>query len=107
MDDRGCISALAPLTFSIGKRRRCRDKFGVRLGMLDKIESCVSAEVVDWTRETPTAFWDPGRKLLRTIRRYQHWRSRRGPLAAALRKWLVLRHRFWSAVTGADIPLTC
>jgi serine O-acetyltransferase len=24
-----------------------------------------------------------------------------------LRKWLVLRHRFWSAITGAEIPLTC
>jgi serine O-acetyltransferase len=22
-------------------------------------------------------------------------------------KWFVLRHRFWSVVTGADIPLNC
>src|SRR6202035_3462871 len=42
-----------------------------------------------------------------SIRRYQAWRGRRGPVAALARKLLVLRHRFWSVVTGADIPLTC
>jgi serine O-acetyltransferase len=75
--------------------------------MLDKIEAGVSAEIVDWTREAPQRFWDPGRKLLRAIRRYQYWRGRRGPLATVLCNWLVVRHRFWSVVTGADIPLTC
>jgi serine O-acetyltransferase len=24
-----------------------------------------------------------------------------------LKRWAVLRHRFWSAVSGADIPLNC
>ena len=24
-----------------------------------------------------------------------------------LRRWRVLRHRFWSIITGAEIPLTC
>src|SRR5580704_12821780 len=66
-----------------------------------------STETADWTRETPRQFWDPGRKLLRTIRRYQHWRAQAGPVGAVLCKWLVLRHRLWSVVTGADIPLTC
>jgi serine O-acetyltransferase len=75
--------------------------------MLDKIEAGVSAEVVDWTREAPRRFWDPGRKLLLAIRRYQYWRGRRGPVAAIACKWLVLRHRFWSVLTGADLPLTC
>jgi serine O-acetyltransferase len=65
----------------------------------------ISAEVPDWTRERPQRFWDPGRKLLRAIRGYQHWRGRRGPLAALARRWLVLRHRLWSVATGADIPL--
>jgi serine O-acetyltransferase len=45
--------------------------------------------------------------LLRSIRRYQHWRARGGAIAAVCCKVLVLRHRFWSVVTGADIPLTC
>jgi serine O-acetyltransferase len=67
----------------------------------------VSAEVPDWSREEPQRFWDPGRKLLLAIRRYQYWRARGGIIASGLCKWLVLRHRFWTVVTGADIPLTC
>jgi len=69
--------------------------------------SCISAEAPDWSREHPRQFWDPGRKLLRAMRRYQYWRDRRGGVARLLCKWLVLRHRFWSAVTGAEIPLLC
>lgn len=67
----------------------------------------VSADIPDWSREQPRRFWDPGRKLLRTIRRYQHWGARGGVLAAIARPLIVLRHRFWSVVTGADIPLNC
>jgi serine O-acetyltransferase len=67
----------------------------------------VSAEIPDWSREVPASFWDPGRKLLRAIRRYQYWRSRSGPLARLFRMWLVSRYRFWSVVTGADISLGC
>ena len=67
----------------------------------------ISAEIPDWSRETPRQFWDPGRKLLRTIRRYQIWSKRQGLLPLFIRKSLVLRYRFWSVVTGADIPLNC
>jgi serine O-acetyltransferase len=67
----------------------------------------ISSEIPDWNRERPTQFWDPGRKLLRSIRRYQYWRHRRGFAATLLCKILVFRHRFWSVVTGADIPLNC
>jgi serine O-acetyltransferase len=67
----------------------------------------ISADVPDWTREKPTRFWDPGRKLLLTIRRYQAWEKRTGPVARRIRRAIVLRHRFWSVVTGADIPLNC
>jgi serine O-acetyltransferase len=59
----------------------------------------VSATEPDWSRERKLAFqWDPGRSLLASIRAYQSggWLTRR--LAA-------LRHRFWSAISGADIPL--
>ena len=65
------------------------------------------AEVADWAREKPRNFWDPSRKLLLTIRSYQRWQGKTGILANLLRKWLVLRHRFWSVITGADIPLNC
>ena len=64
-------------------------------------------EVADWTREAPSQFWDPGRKLLLSIRAYQRWRQRAGALALVFRKWIVFRHRFWSVITGADIPLNC
>src|ERR1700730_6712039 len=67
----------------------------------------ISAEVPDWTRETPQQFWDPGRKLLLTVRRYQYWRQKPGIIATGFCKIVVLRHRFWSVVTGADIPLNC
>jgi serine O-acetyltransferase len=73
----------------------------------DNISDTISTEMADWTREQPKGFWDPGRKLLLSIRRFQHWRVRSGPLAYLACKWLVLRHRFWSAVSGADIPLNC
>lgn len=68
---------------------------------------CVSAEIPDWSREKPRCFWDPGRKLLLSIRSYQYWHERGGPLSALLRKSAVLRHRLWSIITGADIPLNC
>ncbi|MDP2086886.1 MAG: serine acetyltransferase [Gemmobacter sp.] len=54
----------------------------------------------DWRRETPTRAWDPPRRLLRAIR---GWQGARGPLA---RRWWAAQHRFWSVVTGADIPVT-
>jgi len=67
----------------------------------------MSATEPDWSREQPRRLWDPGRKLLRSIRRYQYWHDRGGVLGQVARKWAALRHRFWSVVTGADIPLNC
>jgi serine O-acetyltransferase len=64
-------------------------------------------ETADWSREKPRQFWDPSRKLLLTIRGYQRWQRQTGIPANLVRKWLVFRHRFWSAITGADIPLNC
>ena len=55
--------------------------------------------IPDWSREIPARGWDPARRLLRAIRR---WQAGTGPF----RRWWVLEHRFWSVVTGADIPLT-
>jgi serine O-acetyltransferase len=67
----------------------------------------VSADTADWSRERPRQFWDPGRKLLGAIRSYQRWRSKPGLIPFLVCKFVVLRHRFWSVVTGADIPLNC
>jgi serine O-acetyltransferase len=74
---------------------------------LDTPEITRRSELADWSREAPRCFWDPGRKLLLAIRHYQRWDTKNGLLANIVRKWSVLRHRFWSVVTGADIPLNC
>jgi serine O-acetyltransferase len=66
----------------------------------------ISSEVADWSREDKAFMaWQPGRSLLASIRAYQRLESRRGPLAMIGRKIAVLRHRYWSVVSGADIPL--
>lgn len=68
----------------------------------------VSAEVPDWSREQKRFFsWNPSRALLGSIRSYQRHANSRNPLRVVMKKWAVLRHRFWCVVTGADIPLNC
>lgn len=69
-------------------------------------ESLISAVTPDWGRERCQNFWDPSRRLIRAIRLYQSW-SRRGPILRALSKYWVLSHRFWSVVSGADVPVDC
>jgi len=43
--------------------------------------------------------------LLAAIRAWQRLENRHDPAAIALRKIIVARHRLWSAIAGADIPL--
>jgi serine O-acetyltransferase len=65
-----------------------------------------SASVPDWSREAKRAFaWDPPRSLLASIRAYQRHKGSSLPWHTVLRQIAVLRHRFWSIVTGAEIPL--
>ncbi len=66
----------------------------------------ISSTEPDWSREAKPRFqWDPARSLLASIRAYQRAQHRRSPLGALQRRWASLRHRFWQAVTGADIPI--
>jgi serine O-acetyltransferase len=66
----------------------------------------VSATEPDWSREAKPFFaWMPSRSLLASIRAYQRYRGSLNPIRIVLRVIAVLRHRFWSAVTGADIPV--
>jgi serine O-acetyltransferase len=68
----------------------------------------VSAEVADWSREHKAMFeWAPSRSLLASIRDYQRLRSSKGLFTGWRRRLAVLRHRWWTVVTGADIPLNC
>jgi serine O-acetyltransferase len=64
-----------------------------------------SAREPDWTREQPARWWDPSRQLLGAIRDYSQAQQRRGIVAKLALKLAVARHRFWSVVSGADIPL--
>ncbi len=69
----------------------------------------ISATDPDWSREARSPWsWQPAQALLASIRCWQHHQARPwGPLSWWVCKWAVLRHRFWSVVTGADIPLPC
>lgn len=71
----------------------------------DHADANVSAETPDWSRETVTRFWEPGKKLLRAIRRYQAARAKGGVLAILVSKHWVIVHRFWSLVTQSEIHL--
>jgi serine O-acetyltransferase len=67
----------------------------------------LSAVEADWSREEPRRWWDPSRQLLGSIRAYARAVERGGVLGRAGQRLAVLRHRFWSVVSGADIPLNC
>ena len=69
-------------------------------------KSTISATEPDWSRETPRQWWDPGRQLIQSIRRYQAW-HRRGILGVFFCKLSIVQHRFWSVIASADIPLNC
>jgi len=73
--------------------------------MANSAENTPNTVMPDWTREAPRRWWDPGPQLLKTIRRYQRQRGRPGLFSNARRRYYVVWHRFWSVVSGADIPL--
>jgi serine O-acetyltransferase len=66
----------------------------------------VSAGIPDCSRESKSLCeWHPSRSLLAAIRTYQRCARTPGLSKYVIKKLAVLRHRFWSIVTGADIPL--
>jgi serine O-acetyltransferase len=68
----------------------------------------ISADQADWSREEKRVFeWNPPRALLASLRCYQRHAQTPRLLSPIVSTIAVLRHRFWSAVTGADIPLNC
>lgn len=91
---------------SLDAESRPRRTLPDAIGAAERLE--VSAEVPDWSRERKTWLeWAPSRSLLASIRAYQRHAASRAWWAAVPRKIAVLRHRCWSIVTGADIPLNC
>jgi len=67
----------------------------------------ISATEPDWSREECRRWWEPSRQLLKSIRNYQKWQSQGGILGRWFCKLSIIEHRFWSVITGADIPLNC
>ena len=66
----------------------------------------ISSKSPDWSREYKSFFvWDPSRSLLASIRSYQSLTVSNNPFKIILIKVSVLRHLFWSVITGADIPI--
>jgi len=66
----------------------------------------VSSTDPDWEREKPArGTYEPAKYLLASIRRYQRLVKAGGTIAKVVRPFVVLQHRFWSIVSGADIPL--
>lgn len=71
------------------------------------LDEPMSATEPDWTRERYHTFWEPSRQLIAALRDYARARERGGALSRFESKLAVARHRFWSVVCGADIPLNC
>ncbi|MEB3277978.1 MAG: serine acetyltransferase [Lyngbya sp.] len=67
----------------------------------------ISATEPDWSREKLESWWSPSKQLLKSIRQYQKWQKRGGILAKFFQNLHTLEHRFWTVVSGADIPLNC
>ena len=65
----------------------------------------ISSEVADWERERIKTYWSPARRLLKSIRDYQRNINKKSLFAKLNKKLAVLRYRFWTVITGADIPL--
>jgi serine O-acetyltransferase len=63
--------------------------------------------IPDWSRELPNKFWEPDKQLLKAIREYQKLNLNASFLNVILKKMVLLKYRFWSIVTGAEIPLNC
>lgn len=66
----------------------------------------ISAETPDWSREQKSFFeWVPSKSLLASIRRYQRAKTMLLPFRWLIKSVSILQYRFWSVVTGADIPM--
>ncbi len=98
-----------PVSASFSDAQLLHDEVHISAALVAAVanNTAISASVPDWSREARQGRgWVPSRALLSSIRDYQRHAASRNPLRyMLLRRLAVLRHRFWSVVTGADIPL--
>ena len=64
----------------------------------------VSVSVPDWSHRRWNE-WAPAKSLIASVRAYQRYAARRGLIALLGRRAAVLRHRFWSLVTAAELGI--
>ena len=65
-----------------------------------------SATQPDWIREQKRFFeWNPSKSLLQSVRCHQKLQASNSILARFCKKIIIIQHRFWSIVTGAEIPI--
>jgi len=67
----------------------------------------ISSTVADWEREEINFYWEPNKQLLCSLRKYQKYKRKGTALARIISKIYVLKYRFWSVISGADIPISC
>ena len=67
----------------------------------------ISVTEPNWEREKINRWWSPSKQLIKSIRQYQKCQNYNGIISRFFCYLYVLKHRFWSVVTGADIPLNC
>lgn len=67
----------------------------------------ISHIVPDRTREEVRKFWDPSRQLLKMLRIYEGSFIVGGIAGWIARKYCSLAYKFWTVITGADIPINC
>src|SRR5574338_337885 len=58
----------------------------------------ISATEPDWSRERCERWWDPPKRLLKSIRGYQRWAAKGGLGRRLICPGYVLAYRFWSVV---------
>ncbi|WP_299937949.1 serine O-acetyltransferase [uncultured Pelagimonas sp.] len=69
-------------------------------------ETGISATDPDWSREKIDRFWEPGKKMIRAVRRYQAARQKEGVLAKMSSKYWVVNHLWWSTICQSELHLT-
>jgi serine O-acetyltransferase len=65
----------------------------------------ISSKIADWNREACDGYWEPGKRLLLSIRDYQRVGLSTSFFSRFAMKYCVLRHSFWSIITSGDVPL--
>ena len=97
-----------PVKVKCTNRHKCQHHQNIAQTMVESItKPIVSATEADWSREQAGKWWEPSRQLLKSIRNYQKWQQQGGIFGYFLSRWNIIHYRFWSVVTGADIPLNC